>query len=254
MRGVDYGLHVGRAELVDARTLNAFLPSPGILAIESGQALVSADVRTSGPAHAASGHILVSLGDGGLRLRQTHLAGDFALDVNAHGFDPDQAFVDLEGSHLAMRNVRVTGASTDTSAWGGNLILQAGTLGLAPVPRLEGDLTLEARDANPILGVLFRDTLPAFVAQLAQMPSFTAVTHVLVEPERLVVSDLVASGGNLSLRGTYVTDKGDRVAAFVVQKGPWSVGVNLDNTGSHIRLFGLDHWYGDRARQALAPR
>ena len=75
----------------------------------------------------------------------------------------------------------------------------------------------------------------------------------MVEPENLVVSDLLASGGDLALRGTYVTHDDDRHAAFVVAKGPWSVGISLDNQGSHIRLFGLDHWYGEHARQALAP-
>jgi hypothetical protein len=254
MRDVDYGIRVGRAELVDARALNTFLPSPTILAVDSGRAFVSADIGTSGPARAAGGRIDVSLGDGGIRLHETHLAGNFALEVDAHGFDPERAVVDIEGSRLTMRDVRVTGASTDTSAWSGDLVLEAGTLALAPTPRLEGDFTLQARDASPILGVLFRDALPGFIAQLTQMPHFTAVTHVVVEPQSLVVSDLLASGGDLALRGTYVLREGDRCAAFVVHKGPWSVGINLDNDGSHIRLFGLDGWYVEQSRQALLPR
>jgi hypothetical protein len=254
MRGVDYGFHIGRAELRDARALNAFLPSPEILAVESGHALVSADIATSDPDHAARGRLDISLLDGGVRLHQTHLAGDFTLALHARGLDLEQASVDLEGSHLGMRNVRVTGASTDTSAWAGDLVLQAGTLALAPVPKLEGDLTLEARDASPVLAVLFRDTLPSFLAGLTHMPSFAGVTHVVVEPDTLVVSDLAASGGDLAVRGTYVLRTGDRAAAFVVQKGPFSVGVSLDDAGSHLRLFGLDHWYGDRSREALGMR
>jgi hypothetical protein len=253
MRGVDYGLRVGRAELVDATALNSFLPSAKILAIESGRALISADLATAGAAHVAGGRIDVALADGGIRLHETHLAGDFALLVNAHAFDSERATVDIEGSSLTMRNVKVTGASTDTSAWQGDLTVESGTLGLAP-PRLEGDLALKARDASPIIGVLFGDSLPKFVAQLTAMPSFTALTHIAIEPESLTVSDLFASGGDIALRGTYAAHGGDHDAAFVVQKGPWSVGVNLDNDGSHVRLFGLDHWYVERSRQALAPR
>ncbi len=253
MRGVDYGLRVGRAELVDAKALNTFLPSEKILAIESGHALISADFATSGPARAAGGRIDVSLADGGIRLHETHLAGDFALFVNAHSFDAERATVDIEGSNLRMRNVKVTGASTETSAWAGDLTVESGTLGLSP-PRLEGELALKARDASPIIGVLFRDSLPKFVAQLTAMPSFTALTHIAIEPENMVVSDLFASGGDIALRGTYVAHGGDHDSAFVVQKGPWSVGVSLDNDGSHLRLFGLDRWYGERSRQALAPK
>jgi hypothetical protein len=253
MRGVDYAFRLHRAELADARALNAFLPSPTILAIESGHAVVSADIGTSGPARSAVGRIDVALAGGGIRIHDTRLGGDFALAVQAHGFDPERAAVDLEGSHLEMRNVRITGAFTEESAWRGDLVLQAGTLALAATPRFEGDLTLQARDASPILGVLFQNTLPRFVAELTRMPSLAALTHVVVEPESLVVSDLSASGGDLAVRGTYVIRENVRHAAFVVHKGPWSVGVDLNNDGSHLRFFGLDRWYGEQSRQALAP-
>ena len=202
--GVDYGLRVGRAELRRcAHAGTPFLPAAAILAIEvPGRAVVSADVATSGPAHAAgwTHRAYPALPtSGGSAFTRTHLAGDFALDGRTpHGFDPSTLRSTSRASHLTMRNVRVTGASTDTSAWSGDLVVQAGTLGLAPAPRLEGDITLQARDASPILGVLFRDTLPGFVAELTRMPSFTAVTHLVVEPQSLVVSDLMASGGGLS--------------------------------------------------------
>jgi len=253
MFGVDYGFHVDRAELADARALNTFLPSPTILAFESGSGLLSADVATAGILREAVGRVDISIANGGIRLHETHLSGDFAAVVHAHGFDPMRAVVDLEGSRIEIKNVRVTGASTDTSAWSGELVLQSGSLGLAPRPRLEGDLTLEARDASPLLAVLFHDSLPKFVADLTRMPRLSAVAHVAIEPDALTVSDLFASGGDLALRGTYVLRGADRDAAFVVQKGPWSVGISFDEA-SHLRLFGLDRWYGDHVRAALAPR
>jgi hypothetical protein len=254
MRELDYGVRVGHAALDDARALNTFLPSPEIIAIESGRALVSADIGTSGPARAAGGHIDVSLIDAGIRLHKTHLAGNLAVVVQANRFDPELAAVDVEGSHVAMRNVHVTGSSTDTSQWIGDLVFRSGTLALAPIPRLEGEITIDALDASPLLGVLFRDSLPGVVANLLHMPNLIAVTHLVVEPDRLAVSDLFARGGDLALRGTYVLREGDRRAAFVLEKGPWSVGISLDDGGSRVRLFGLDGWYKDRSREALAPR
>ncbi|MGO8994594.1 MAG: hypothetical protein ACLQVI_14860 [Polyangiaceae bacterium] len=255
MSGVDYALRVGHAELGDARALNAFLPSPAILAVESGHAILSADISTSPPQRQASGSIDVLLADGGVRLHKTRLSGDFGVAVHLHGFDLETESADLEGSRVQIRSLRVTGASTDTSAWSGDFVLQSGTLRLEPHPKLEGDLTLEARDASPLLAILFRDSLPSLVAGLTKMPSFTAVTHVAIEPESLVVSDLFASGGDLALRGTYALRGEDRDAAFVVQKGPLSVGVSLDNTGSGLRLFGLDSWYVEHSRAALVtPR
>jgi hypothetical protein len=252
MRGMDYGLRVRGAELADARSLNTFLPSPAILAIESGRASVSAELEASGTDGARAGTIDVGLLGGGLRLHETRLLGDFALQVRGRAIDLDRATVDLEGSSLAMRRVRVTGATTDTSGWQGDLVLERGGLVLSPTPRLEGDLTLRARDANALLGVLFRDTFPGILASLAQMPSLTAAAHVVVEPDDFVVSDLFAAGGDLGLRGTYVLREGSRRAAFVVEKGPFSVGLRLDDAGAHLHFFGLNAWYGERSRQALA--
>ncbi len=254
MTGVDYGLRIGHAKLVDARAFNAFLPAPAILSVESGHAVLSADIATSGATREAGGRIDLAITDGGIRLHDTHLAGNFGLAVRAHGFDPEKSAIDLEGSRVQMRNVRVTGATTDTAAWNGDLVLQSGSLALSPAPKLEGDLTLEARDASPLLAILFRDSLPKFVAALVQMPKLTAVAHLAIEPQSFIVSDLFVNGGDISLRGTYVLRHSQLDAAFVVQKGPWSAGLRLDDQGSHVRLFGLDRWYGHQSRAALAPR
>jgi hypothetical protein len=250
-RGVEYRLRIAQAELVDARALNAFVVSPQIVSIESGRALVSADIDTSRLAPGPSGRVDVSLIDAGIRLHETHLAGDFVVALRTRGFDPERTMVDVEGSSVAMQNVRVTGASTDTSGWRGDLVVETGTFGLAPAPRFEADLTLRARDASPFLGALFRDTLPKVVAGWTRMPSLTAVAHIVVEPQGVVVSDLMASGGDLTLRGTLVIRDGERRGAFVTHMGPWSVGFNLDKDGAQLRLFGLDRWYADRVRQVL---
>jgi hypothetical protein len=251
MRGVDYGLRVGHAQLHDARSLNAFLPSPEILRIESGTAVVVADIGTRGADHAGGGRIDVLLDQAGIGLHDTHLAGDFGVEVQARGFAPDRAELDVEGSRVAMRNVRVTGATTDTSAWNGDLVVEKGTLGLAATPHLEGDLSLQARDASPLLAILLRDTLPKFLAVLTRMPKLTATTHFVVEPDSLVLTDLFAGGGDLALRGTYVLHQQDLRAAFVIEKGPWSAGLRLGSDGMHVHLFGLRSWYGEQWREAL---
>jgi len=257
--GVGYELDLKAAELVDARALNVFLPSTQILAIESGRAYAS--LHASSDAKGNRGVVEVRLAQGGLVLGETHLVGDFELAARARESTPDSAedaaVVDLEGSRLALRHVRVTGASTDTSDWAGDVMVESGRLRLGTAPKLDADVTLRANDANPILGLLFRDTLSPLLASLTHMPTFTAVTHVAAEPHKVVVSDLLASGGSLTVRGTLVLrphDGGGADGAFVVHKGPWSVGLNLDSLGTHLRLFGLDGWYRSRVDKLLQPR
>ena len=150
-----------------------------------------------------------------------------------------------------MRNVGVKGTSTDASDWAGDLTLTQGHLALDS-PKLDAELVLRARDASPILGAMFRNTLPGWVAGWTHMQSLTALTHVVVEPRELAISDLIAAGGNLSVRGTYALRRGAKGdGAFVVHKGPWSAGLDVGAGESHVRLFDLDRWYRGRVRAIL---
>ncbi len=256
---LEYALEVTGAELIDARALNFLLPSDEILAIESGRAYAS--VRASGDRRGGRGVADVRLVQAGLVLGQTHFLGDFELVARARDPLPSsqglRLGLDVEGSHLAMRNVSVIGSSTNASGWAGDLMVEAGHLRPFDAPRFEADLTLRANDANPLLGLLFRETLSPVLAGLTHMRTFTAVTHVVADPRELVVSDLLASGGSLSVRGTLAlrpSSAGGTDGAFVVHEGPWSVGLNLDAGGTHVRLFGLDGWYRQRALELTRPR
>jgi hypothetical protein len=252
LRAGDFALEVDRARLPDARALNAFLPSPRILAIESGSALVSAKIDTARTDHAGEADLRVWLPGASIRFHETRLAGDVLVDVKARApLDHAPSEIDLEGSQVAMRNVRVTDSATDTAAWSGDFVLQEGSLRLDPTPRFAGSLSLRARDASPLLAILLRGTLPNLLAKLTRMPELTAATDFVVEPDALVVTNLLASGADLSVLGTYALRGDERSAAFVVQKGPWSVGVRLDDAGTHVRFFGLNRWYAEQRNEAL---
>jgi hypothetical protein len=156
---------------------------------------------------------------------------------------------ELEGSQVVMRDVRVTDSAEDTTAWSGDLVLQEGRFVLAPTPRLSGNVTLRARDASPLLAVLLRGTLPGLIAPLAKMPELAVSTELVVEPDELVATNLIASGGDLSLLGTYALRGGQVHGAFVVQKGPFSAGIRMDDQGAHLQLFDLNRWYSNQQRE-----
>jgi hypothetical protein len=248
---VDFALDVDRARLHDARALNAFLPYSSIVAIESGSATLSAHVDTARDDRAGAGSLRVWLPGVGVRLHETHLAGDLAVEVQARARDREHGEIDLGGSRVALRNVRVTDSAANTSAWAGDVVLQEGTLRLDPTPRLAGSVTVQARDASPVLAVLLRGSVPALLAKLARMPHLSAATDLVVEPDALLVANLVASGSDLSVQGTYGLQDATRRAAFVVQKGPVSAGIRLDDDGAHVHLFGLRGWYAEQRREAL---
>lgn len=251
LRGVDYRLRVGRADLQDARIFNALLPREKIFAVESGSAQVSADVALSPSKRRGEGEVHVTLRDAAVRFQASHFAGQFTADARVVGFDPEHSALDLAGSRLWMRDVRVTGASTSTSAWQGNVLLRAGTLRFDPAPAMNGTLTIDARDASPVLALLLGDSLPRFLVGLTDMPRLHGSAELDLAPGLLVLSSLDARGGDIAVRGAYVVRDDHHLGAFVIEKGPFSAGLRFADDGPHIHFFGLEGWLRDQTGAAM---
>jgi len=240
--GVDYRLRIDGASLGDARVFNTLLPGETLFEVESGSARVSADLALSPSKRKGEGRVDVQLRDAAVRFQKSHFAGRFTFAARVVGFDPDHTALDLAGSRLEMRDVRVTGASTSTSAWQGDVVLRAGTLRFDPAPAMNGTLTIDARDASPALAILLGDSLPKFLVGLTDMPRLEGSAQLDLAPGLFVVSDLDARGGDIAVRGTYVVRDDHRDGAFVIEKGVLSAGLRMADDGAHLRLFGLDGW------------
>jgi hypothetical protein len=251
LRGVDYHLRVGRADLHDARVLNALLPGEKLFAVESGSAQVSADVALSTSRRTGEGEVHVTLRDAAVRFQASHFAGQFTVDARVAGFDPEHGALDLAGSRLWMRDVHVTGASTSTSAWQGDVLLHAGTLRFDPAPAMNGTLTIDARDASPMLAILLGDSLPRFLVGLTDMPRLHGSAQLDLAPGLFVLSALDARGGDIAVRGVYVVRDDHHHGAFVIDKGLLSAGLLVADDGAHLHFFGLEGWLRDETDAAM---
>jgi hypothetical protein len=94
--------------------------------------------------------------------------------------------------------------------------------------------------------------VPKLVADLAAMPRLSARARLRFAPHEFVLSDVSATGGDVALRGSYALYDEDRRGAFVVEKGPFSLGLRLDNDGASARFFNLDAWLGAQERTVKA--
>jgi hypothetical protein len=150
-----------------------------------------------------------------------------------------------------MRDVRVTGASTSTAAWQGDVVLHAGTLRFDPAPAMNGTLTIDARDASPVLALLLGDSLPRFLVGLTDMPRLQGSAQLDLAPGLLVLSALDARGGDIAVRGTYVARDDHHHGAFVIDKGVFSAGLLVADDGAHLHFFGLEGWLRDETRAAM---
>jgi hypothetical protein len=250
-RGADVRVVVEQGEVPDGRAFDALLAPGGPLAIESGAARVTADVSVSATQHSASGGVDVTLSHGGIRLNETRFSGDFHLFAGVRDFDPDRSILDLSGVRFDMRDVEVRGASATTAAWNGNVSVSRASLRLDPELRFAGAVFLDARDARPLLAMLFGSGFPKILVRLTDMPHLVASAWLSVGKGRLALLDINAGGGDVGLRGSYAIRGRRRRGAVIARKAFLRVGLRLDDDGTHLRLFGLDGWLHNQTREVV---
>lgn len=247
----DFRLRVEGAAVPDATSLRTLLP-PGKLAIEDGAARANADITFSPSTRHADGKVEVSLAHAAVRVNQTRLDGFFDLTAELGGVDPGAKTVDVAGSRIAMRDVRVSGSSADVRAWRGDLALVRGSFAYGDRPGVEGHVRFAADDASPILALAIGDSLPKFLTGLVRAPNLEAQADMSLAPHLVAARNVDARGGDLTLRGDYVVSDADRRGAFVVAKGPLSAGVKVGESGASVRLFNLGPWLGKERAAASA--
>ena len=108
-------------------------------------------------------------------------------------------------------------------------------------------MRLQARDARPLLALIFAKDLPKIVVRLTDVPRLDGSLRLIARSDQLALLDLQVGGGNFELRGNYAVRHSRRRGGIVAKKGFVSVGLKLDDEGAHLRLFGLKGWLRDQA-------
>jgi hypothetical protein len=195
------------------------------------------------------GVIDVDVSRGAVRFRESELAGNVRVRVRARRSARAPGNIDLSGSGIEMRDVRVSSPSAEIEGWNGQTVMQPATLRLGKEPELEGDVSMDARDASPFLALLVRSSLPRTLG-LTQVPHLLASARLTLGAGRLALRDVNIHGGDVALRGLYAIRDKHRRGEFTLEKGPLSIGLHVDDGGIGVRLFGLDAW-SDRERGSV---
>ncbi len=240
----DFRLVVDHAEVPDARALGPFLPAETI-AIGGGRAIANADVQVSSSEETASGGIAIDLA-GGMRVRDVAFDGKFGTVVEVKGWDPENERLDIAGSRIIARDVRMEDAE---KPWSGVLAIPHGALYLTREPRFEAEVVLDAKDATPIV-VLATNGLPKPIVNLVRAETLHATASLVVAPKLVALQNVDAAGDDIAVRGSFVGRGERKRGAFIIEKGPLSAGVKVDDAGASARLFGLEGWLDREERAA----
>ena len=239
---------VSGGKLPDARALNAFLPPGSPLAVESGEGDVEGIVVLAPERGVGQGNVTVSVRRAGLRLNDARVLGDLRVEGRVDGIGVGGDPMRLGGSRVIVDRARVSGSSADTAAWRGVVDVVRGELALAGGPRVDALVRVDAHDASPLLGLLLQNRLPNIVVDAARMPDLNGALRLTVSKDAMAVRDLNLRGGDVGVQGSWATTNARGVGAFIVRKGPLSVGLDVEPDGTSVRVFGLDGWLADRRR------
>ena len=247
--GSDFHLVLEEAEIPDVRAVAALLPPGAAFGIEGGRARADADLWVSNSKRTSGGTVRVALTGAAMRLGETRLSGDFDFRAQFGGFDPERREIALAAARLGIRDLTVTGATATAADWDGSVDVTNATLGLRPALRFDGLVRIEARDARPLLALVFGKRVSPFVVGLADMPHLVASSQVKLGMDRLALVDFDARGGNVALRGSYAKRGAHQEGGVVGRKWFVSAGFGVNDGGTWVRLFGLDGWLRDRRRE-----
>lgn len=223
--GVEGRLVVDRARVPELGRLG--------LPITRGAATASLDV-TLGKA-GTRGNVSLDVKQAAMRVKTTDLTGDVGVRAELRSQGKD--VLDLRGAHVLLREIAVGRAQH----WDADLVVKDGLLRLG-APSLDAVVRVDADDARPILGLL---DVPKIVRGMATMPHLAAYARIRAREGMVWVSDVEASGGDVAVHGAYAVTDAEPRGAFVVEKGPVSVGVRIED-GVHPHLFDLKDWLRDQ--------
>jgi hypothetical protein len=150
----------------------------------------------------------------------------------------------VSGSSLHLRNVSMASLTWPTNKWSADAVLTVGSLqidGNGPV--FSADAEVHASNANPVFALLFRDSFPLAFLPLTKIPALIANAKVHIGGGLVALQSATLHSDKFDMHGTYATRDDRRRAAFVAQRGSFSMGIRMDDDKVHLKLFGLHTWF-----------
>lgn len=247
LKAIDAHLLLAGVNAPSLDALQPLLDPKGRLKLTGGAVSAGAEIAFGGD-DGASGDLSIDAKRASFSHGESTLTADARFQAKVTGIS--EAIVNLSGSRLALRNVDVHGGSFETSQWRGDVVIDDAALDWSSgAPAFGADIELTADDARPVLGML---ETPKIAGAFVTMPNVALRARLDADPDGVLLRDIYARGGDVAIRGSYALSGDDKRGAFVVSKGPLSVGLRLGNDGAHPRFFGLDGWLREEEKKVKA--
>jgi hypothetical protein len=156
-----------------------------------------------------------------------------------------EAPIELGATSLALKRAHPERPPAPDQA---SLVVKRGTLRLADPPTLEGPFSLEMSTAQHLLRLLAGGAeVPPWVEIVAGASPLSASGNAWISGNgALVLRDVHATAGPLSVEAIYATDGSNPNGLALVEAGPMAVGIEVDGPRTSVHALGAHGWFTRR--------
>lgn len=248
-KGMRATLAFNDAVVPDLRAYNRYLGG-GAVRLQAGTGRLSGTMTLDGQGRIGRGSVDLHGKGARVQVAGLALAGDAHLRGRVQRADFDQKRLDLSGSRLELRQVRVGEDSAAASDWWGTLDVTRGQIDAATPFQVDAQARLQLRDAGPILGVFAeRGDYPRWVLGLLDSGQVQADSRLRWRHGQLLLDELLAENKRVALRARLAVERGDpgkRRGDLYLRWGVLGAAVELDGEQRRWHLAGARDWYEGR--------
>jgi hypothetical protein len=173
------------------------------------------------------------------------LSGKASMRIEIPHWDVEHGDMQVSGSRLDLSDIVTAGTQRDRRDWWGRFQISSGRMHAG----FEAQAAVFARDARPLY-TLFGVDLPGWAQGILKLDGFNATARFRLARDLVDISDLDATGGEFHIAGRYRQQGKQTRGAFLVETGPFAVGVAIDGDASHLKLLGARNWFLEESRSS----
>lgn len=228
----------------DLRAYNRYLPQTS-LQFTSGSGRASGDLRFDRADRVATGDLQVSGRDVGLSFAGLALQGDMLVDSRLRRVDRDAHSFDVDGSRIALRNVRVVEADAPQAGdWWADIALDRARLDWDKPMSLDGNLRARMKDVSLLLDVYAqRKDLPKWVGRLVDEGETTATGRVRWRAKTLLLEPFTAHNDRFDVAARLRLRDKQATGELLARWGKFELGVDLQDGQRDYRMVKARQWF-----------
>jgi hypothetical protein len=242
-------MELPRASVPNLGFYNAYLPTDLGLVLESGRGFIESRFEASTQRQQATGQIVVAARDVRARYESFLIAGNWRLSSRLPGGDLEKKLFDVSGSSFSVDGVSVVDTANhkanNAEGWWATVQLQRAILRPGHSNLLAADLDIELRDAQPLIQLYStKEKLPGWIERIFREKKLRATARLRVGADRIEIDDLVIKAKLIEILARLRLSSGGRKRGILYASyGPFSVGIDLRDDKTKLKLISPKKWY-----------